>query len=141
MSYVRYRTERHKAGDTIRQIFRSGQGSGEALESQQWYFVSIDAERPPSARAVHTAFETLLVEAFNAAGRPPNCRVYPKGHQIQGFSYFFSPPAAVAFEVVIRIWKRVGVSEPTNIHQMKIIIYERQPRNNLTIYLATSRAL
>jgi len=91
------------------------------LESRQWYFVSIDAERPPSARAVYTAFETLLVEEFNAAGRPPNCRVYRKGDQFQGFSYFFSPPAAVAFEVLIRIWNGVGVSEPSNLQHLKII--------------------
>ncbi len=55
-------------------------------------------------------------------GRPENCRVYRTGDEFQGYNYFFSPQAAVTFEGVIRIWKGVGVSEPTNVQQMKVII-------------------
>jgi hypothetical protein len=97
-----------------------GRGAKTTVEPQQWYFVNID--HPRSARAVNTAVETLLVEEFIALGRPKNCRVYRKGDEFQGFSYFFSPRAAISFEVILRIWKGVGVSEPTNVHTMKVII-------------------
>jgi hypothetical protein len=92
------------------------------MDSQRWYFVHIDWKHPPSSRAVSLAFDTLLVDEFSALGRPKNCRIYRKGDEFQGFSYFFSPQAVAAFGPIVRIWKGVGVSEPTNLQQMKLII-------------------
>jgi len=97
-----------------------GRGAKKTVEPQQWYFVNID--HPRSVRAVNTAFETLLAEEYAALGRPENCRVYRRSDEFQGYSYFFSPQAGITFEPLIRIWKGVGVSEPTNVQQMKIVI-------------------
>src|SRR5258706_14793807 len=99
-----------------------GRGAKKTVDLQQWFFVNIDWKHPQSSRAVSMAFETLLVDEFGVLGRPKNCRVYRRGDEFQGFSYFFSPSAVIAFGPLVRIWRGVGVSEPTNLQQMKIII-------------------
>jgi len=88
----------------------------------QWYFIHIDWKHAKSSRAVSKAFETVLVDELSVLERPTDCPVYRKGDEFQGFTYFFSPGAAIAFAPLVQIWKGVGVSEPTNLQQMKLIV-------------------
>jgi hypothetical protein len=86
----------------------------------QWYCVYLDPTR--RVRAVMNAFQTLLVEEYVALGRPENCRVYRRGSDIEGYTFFFSPIAAVKLDAMLKIWKGIGISEPTNLQQMDIIV-------------------
>jgi hypothetical protein len=89
-------------------------------ENSQWYCVYLDPTR--RARAAMVAFQTLLVEEYVAVGRPENCRVYRRGNEVEGCSFFFSPIAAEKLSAMLKIWKGIGVSEPTNLQNMAIII-------------------
>jgi hypothetical protein len=68
------------------------------------------------------SFETLLIEEFIELGQPENCRVYRRGGADDGYGYFFSPVAGTVFDTMLRLWNGVGVSEPTNLHLMQVII-------------------
>jgi hypothetical protein len=68
------------------------------------------------------AFQTLLVEEYVALGRPENCRVYRRGSDLEGYSFFFSPVAAEKLDAMLKVWQGISVSEPTNLQNMVIII-------------------
>jgi hypothetical protein len=89
---------------------------------RQWYLVRIDAPRHPTVHASNCAFHSVLLDAYHDKGDPKGCHVYRIGNDITGFSYFFSPEAAQQFEALIKLWQGVGVSEPTNLQNMKCVI-------------------
>ena len=89
-------------------------------DRSQWYCVYLDPTR--RVRAVMAAFQTLLVEEYVALGRPENCRVYRRGNDADGYSYFFSPVAAEKLDAMLKVWQGISVSEPTNLQNMVIII-------------------
>lgn len=43
------------------------------------------------------------------------------------FSYFFSPGAAKTLEAFVKFWGGVGCPEPTNLHQMEVVICGAYP--------------
>jgi len=86
----------------------------------QWYFVHIEHMR--LTRAANLALQATLVHVFEDMGPPVDCRVYRKGSDEHGYSYFFSPTAVAAFKALIDLWQGVSISEPTNLDTMNRVI-------------------
>ena len=84
-----------------------------------WYCVQIEHKR--LAMAINVTFRNMLIAEYRALGQPHNCRVYRETHA-DGYSYFFSPDAAETLRAFVNFWEGFGVSQPTNLAQMEIIV-------------------
>ena len=85
-----------------------------------WYCIHI--EDVHLTHAVNTTFRKMLTDEYRANGEPLDWRVYLRTDPDRSYSYFFSPGAAGALKAFMRFWGGVGCSEPTNLHQMEVIL-------------------
>jgi hypothetical protein len=69
----------------------------------------------------NTTFREMLIEEYRDQGQPRDCHVYYT-QATGGYYYYFSPTAAMVLEGFMRFREGFGVSEPTNLAQMEIVI-------------------
>lgn len=85
-----------------------------------WFCVHIeDLHR---SQAVNTTFRKMLIDEYRANGEPLDWRVYLRADPDGSYSYFFSPGAAKALKAFLSFWEGVGCPEPTNLHQMEVVL-------------------
>ena len=85
-----------------------------------WYCVHIDHKR--LAAPVNHTFRNMLIAEYRDLGEPPECRVYRDFHTDGSYSYVFSPAAAAKLAVFIDFWEAFGISEPTDLTHMLLIV-------------------
>lgn len=85
-----------------------------------WYCIQID--HPRLVLTIDVTFRKMLIGEYRDFGQPENCRVYRKIFPDGSYLYYFSPQAAYTFKVFVNFWEGYAISEPTNLHDMEIII-------------------
>lgn len=90
-----------------------------------WYCVHIDHKR--LAAPVNHTFRNMLIAEYRALGEPKDCRVYRDFHTDGSFSYLFSPAAAEKMAVFVDFWEAFGISEPTDLTHMRLIVGHDPP--------------
>ena len=78
-----------------------------------WRCVHIEHIR--LSRPINMTFQTMLLDEYLRAGKPPGCQVYRRVHYDGSTSYYFTPEAAKALGPFERFWDAYECNEPPDL--------------------------